>query len=207
MEGSSSPQTPGFGRVFWPLLARAALKLTGWRFAGDWPTVLRCVATGAPHTSWFDLVLALAMKGWYGLPLRWVAKKSLFWGPFGPALRALGGIPVDRGLSSGAVERLAGLFSEGHPVVLAVAPEGTRGRAEYWRTGFYRVAQRAGVPIVPVRVEAHLRTVRVCPPLWPTGDLEADFARLAEVYREAQGIVPDQVGPVRPRPAGPEERA
>jgi 1-acyl-sn-glycerol-3-phosphate acyltransferase len=80
------------------LLAAAA----GWRVQIQ-PPPPRCVIIGAPHTSGWDLPLTLLMMLCGNLRLRWVGKHTLFRGPLGWLMRALGGIPVDRR------SRLAGL--------------------------------------------------------------------------------------------------
>ena len=67
--------------------------------------------------------------------------------------------------------------------ILAIAPEGTRKRVARWRTGFYRIAERAGIPIVPVSLDWARREVTIGAPMRATGDLDADLAMLRHSYR------------------------
>jgi len=52
--------------------------------------------------------------------------------------------------SSGAhtTDLMAELFKERADLVLMVSPEGTRSPNPHWRSGFYYIAKKAGVPIV-----------------------------------------------------------
>ena len=40
------------------------------------------------------------------------------------------------------------------PFVLGIAAEGTRSRGEYWKSGFYRIAQQTGLPITLAFLDA-----------------------------------------------------
>src|SRR5262245_31202175 len=119
----------------------------GWRVQIQ-PPPPRCVIIGAPHTSGWDLPLTLLMVLSGNLKLRWVGKHTLFRGPLGWLLRALGGTPVDRHARLGFVDQMVAAFQANEALMIAILPEGTRHRASYWKTGFYYIAQQAGVPIV-----------------------------------------------------------
>ena len=47
-------------------------------------------------------------------------------------------------LANGEIEA----FERSESLYLVIPPEGTRSRVERWKTGFYRIADRAGVPIL-----------------------------------------------------------
>ena len=179
------------------LLSRAILTATSWRIEGEFPSPRRYVVIGAPHTHTLDFFLNLAMMGRSALPLRWMGKDSLFRGPLGPLVRAVGGFPVDRSVRSGMVEQLARAFEREEEVVVGILPEGTRKRTEHWKSGFYRLALRAGVPVVPVAVDGDRRVLRIGPALEMTGDPTADMARIAEFYGDAGGVCPERAGPIR----------
>jgi len=77
-------------------LATTTLKLFGWQVSFTLPPRDKYVLVAAPHTSNWDFVLGLLAMWAIGLRFSWVGKHTLFKGPFGPIMRSLGGIPVDR---------------------------------------------------------------------------------------------------------------
>jgi 1-acyl-sn-glycerol-3-phosphate acyltransferase len=111
--------------------------------------------------------------------------------------RWLGGIPVQRAGQGGQVESIAKLFSERDRLVLAIAPEGTRARADHWKSGFYQIARQARVPIVPAYLDYGTRTAGFGTPFVPSGSLRADMDRLRAVYVGKRGLFRNAFGPVR----------
>lgn len=149
------------------------------------------VFVGAPHTSNWDFVVA-AMVMWHnGLPLRVLVKKELFVGPLAWVLRAFGGIPLDRADAGGVVQGLVADAAESdRPFVLVVAAEGTRTKGAYWKSGFYRVARDANLPIILGFVDHETRTMGIGPTLLPTGDISADMDAVRAFYADKYGIKP-----------------
>lgn len=180
------PSLPREGGPLTRALGRWALQLAGWRFEGAFPDLPKAVVIVAPHTSNWDFFVGLAAKFALGLESRWVGKHSLFVGPVAPLLRHWGGIPVDRRAPQDIVQRVVGDFAASERMLFTLAPEGTRKRVAEWKSGYWHIASRAGVPIVPVAFDFALRIIAIGPPLMPT-DLEADEARL-RVF--ARGVVP-----------------
>ena len=180
-------------------LGRNVLRLLGWRTVGEFPHTgcERCVLIAAPHTSNWDLPFMIAFAMAFELHISWMGKHTLFQGPFGGFMRWLGGIPVWRGERSGMVDDMAKLFTERPQLVLAIAPEATRGRAEHWKSGFYRIAREARVPIVPAYLDYGTRTAGFGPPIVPSASLRADMDRLRAVYAGKRGLYADCFGPVR----------
>ena len=127
--------------------AQLALKLSGWRLDIQLPEEKKFILIGAPHTSNWDFPLALLVFWTLDLKVYWVAKIQLFRGPLYYLFTALGGIPVDRSTSHGFIKQITKEFDKTDEMVLAIAPEGTRSRTEYWKSGFYHIALSAGVPI------------------------------------------------------------
>lgn len=172
-----------------------------WDFDCPPPALPRYVLLGAPHTSTLDFPFLIAALGQFDISLEWMGKDSLFRPPFGALMRRLGGIPVDRSRRHNAVAQAVELFAERQRLVLAIAPEGTRKRVEGWKTGFWHIANLAGVPIVPGYVDARRRRAGFGSPFHTSGDMDVDFARLAEFYATITPIHPERFGPVRARPA------
>jgi 1-acyl-sn-glycerol-3-phosphate acyltransferase len=180
-------------------IGRIFLRALGWRAVGEFPRsgCERCVLIAAPHTSNWDLPFMIAFAMAFDLHISWMGKQALFRGPFGAFMRWLGGIPVRREDLYGKVEEMARWFASRERAVLAIAPEGTRGRASHWKSGFYRIAKRAGVPIVPSYLDFGTRTAGFGPPLVPSGSVVSDMDRLRAVYEGKRGLFADGFGPVR----------
>jgi 1-acyl-sn-glycerol-3-phosphate acyltransferase len=187
--------SPRLGQRLGLAIARAA----GWKIQIDEPPPVRCVIAGAPHTSNWDFLLALLFMLATGLDLRFVGKHTLFRWPFGRLMRALGGIPVDRRATENFVEQMVAAFNTRDPLRLTMAPEGTRGRATHWRTGFYYIALGAAVPIVLGYVDYGRRVMGLGPTLHPTGDIDADFEIIRAFFAGITGKHPERQGTVQAR--------
>jgi 1-acyl-sn-glycerol-3-phosphate acyltransferase len=179
---SVPPALPRWGNPFSRAIGRAGLRGFGWRLAGEIPDVPRLVAIAAPHTCTADVFIGLAVLLALGARIHWFGKNTIFWWPLGPVLRWLGGIPVDRTRAGGLVGQATRLVQERRQVVLALAPEGTRKKVERWKTGFYRIAHGAGVPILPVALDYRRGVAQIFDPLVPSGDYEADLARIQALF-------------------------
>lgn len=174
-------------------LARTVMNTGGWRVEIAIPDDLeRCVIIGAPHTSNWDFILTLLVGAQIDLSFAWVGKSSLFEPPYGGAMRALGGIPVERGGRHNYVEQLAREIRAAREMALVIAPEGTRSRRDYWKSGFYHIAREADVPLVLGFVDYADRVAGLGPTIDPVGDVGAVMARLREFYRDKEGLYPDQ---------------
>lgn len=184
------------GRRSW--LARRVLRAFGWTIVGDVPPVKKAVLVVAPHTSNWDFVIGLLAKFALGLHVTFLGKHTLFRGPLGWWLRWLGGVPVDRSRPGDTVARVAAAIVDAEEMFVAIAPEGTRRLSSGWKTGFYRIAHAAAVPVVTVVIDAGRRELRVGGVVYLTGDLAADFNTLAAYYEGARGVQPGLASPVRP---------
>jgi 1-acyl-sn-glycerol-3-phosphate acyltransferase len=174
------------------VLGRAAVSLIGWRVEGTLPDIPKCVLIVAPHTSNFDLPIGVALMLGLDLRINWLGKHTIFWWPLGVLLRWLGGIAVDRRAATDVVAHVADLIQARPRIFLGLAPEGTRRRVERWKTGFYRIARRAGVPIVTVALDYAHRRVIIWPPFDPTGDLAADLVLLQSRFDRSMARHPDR---------------
>ena len=170
------------------LVARVGLRLSGWRVEGQFPADSRYVLIGAPHTSNWDFPLALGVCFACNVKIYWMGKSSLVRGLAGLVMRWLGGIPVNRDKPGGLVGQMITAFGRQPELVLAIPPEGTRSRVSEWKTGFYYIAQRAGVPVLPVYVDGARKVVGIAPLFYPTGDLEGDLPKIRAIYAGKQGI-------------------
>jgi len=145
-----------------------------------------------PHTSNWDFVYFLGATDALNLNLSFMGKVSLFRWPFARLMRDLGGVPVDRSRSGDTVQAMADEFARRDEFMLTIAPEGTRGKAAQWKTGFYNIALRAGVPIVPAMMDYRLKIVALGPAILPSGDYGKDMAHLAAFYRDCTPRHPER---------------
>lgn len=195
----TSLRAPELARI-WRWVGLGLLRLFGWRVVGQVPAVERCVVVAAPHTSNLDGLIVLATLWAFRVRGRWVVKAEWVRGPLGPLLKALGAVALDRDRSRDFVGQMVDYFARNPRAMLVIAPEGTRKKAAYWKSGFYHIAQGAGVPLLLSFCDYRHKRVGVWELLEPSGDIEADMAIIRAFYGQISGRYPDQVGEVRLRP-------
>lgn len=178
-------------------IARALLSLCGWRVRGEPPPLKKYVLIGAPHTSNWDFPVGILALWALRIPGRWVGKHTLFRPPFGWIMRRLGGIPLNRARTRDFVPHMVEEFRRREELVLLIAPEGTRSLTPRWRSGFYHIAHGAGVPIVLGFADFGRKETGIGPVLTPTGDPEADMAKIRAFYEEKTGKRPEKTSPIR----------
>lgn len=177
-------------------LARWILRVGGWEIVGGAPAEPKAVLIAAPHTSNWDGFWALAYKTAVGIDVHFFAKESLFWFPLGTVLRALGGIPIDRADAGSAVQQVVDSFAAEESFYFGLAPEGTRRRTRGWKTGFYRIALSAGVPVYLGFLDFGARRIGIGLRLDLSGDPEADLAVCRDFYSGVTGRRPENASPV-----------
>ena len=144
-------------------------KLMGWKIVGTIDAdIKKCVMMVVPHTSAHDFYLGIFTRGITGLEMNFVAKKELFRFPFGSYFRYMGGEPLDRSGGLNKVDSIAAIFQRKEVFRLAVAPEGTRNKVTEPKTGFYYIALKANVPIIPVAFDFGKKEVNLGKPVFPS---------------------------------------
>lgn len=172
--------------------SRMCLRLAGWRAIGKVPSdVPRAVMIVAPHTSYWDFLLFVLIVFDLELQLRVLIKHTLFVGPVGWFLRYCGALPVDRRAPSALVRQLAGQLKNSEECIVLITPEGTRSPRAEWKTGFYRMAEEAEVPIVIAYVDVVTKTAGIDHVMQPSGDIEADMKKIKAFYDTKTGIKPE----------------
>jgi 1-acyl-sn-glycerol-3-phosphate acyltransferase len=156
------------------------------------PVPTPCVVIAGPHTSNWDFFGMVATARINRVDMRWLGKREMFDGPLGWFFRALGGVSVDRDAPGGLIGEMAALLTSSTDLVVVVPAEGTRDRVEYWKSGFYRIALEAHVPIQFTYVDRATRTSGFGPWIMPSGDVGADMDKVRAFYADKVGIKPEK---------------
>lgn len=183
--------TPVLKSVFY-WISILSLKIIGWKKEGSLPDVPKYVIIAAPHTSNIDLPITLFLAFAFRVRVYWMGKQEIFRKPFGAVMKWLGGIPTDRNRSKNIVEESIREFNSHDSLALVVAPEGTRNRVNYWKTGFYYIAHGAGVPIALGFLDYRRRVGGLGPTVYPTGDIKKDLDHIQEFYRTVTARRPEK---------------
>jgi 1-acyl-sn-glycerol-3-phosphate acyltransferase len=165
----------------------------------EMPIPAKCVVIAYPHTTNWDFPACLYVSDQSGVSIKWLGKQQLFRGPMGPVMRALGGVSVARGTKQGLVAELAEEFRRADRLAVVVPAEGTRSKVEYWKSGFYRIALAAEVPIVCAYVDGSTNTGGFGLVLQPTGDVKADMDKIRAFYAGRTGLKPGNTSTPRLR--------
>ncbi len=191
---SSTSDFPPLG-----LFSRALLWLllqwyrrSGWTAHGVLPTERKFIILGASHTSNWDFPVFLGTVHAVGRRVRFIGKSSLFKGPLVGFMRSLGGVPVDRHAPQDLVSQIVEQIGVHDDFLLIVAAEGTRSRTTSWKTGFYQIALRAGIPIVCAGPDYPTRRGIFGPIIHPTGDYETDMAPAFAFFRSLRPRHPER---------------
>ena len=168
------------------------LKMAGWRRAGHPPDVPKYVLIAAPHTSNWDFPITLAMVFSFRMKICWLGKAALFRWPFRGLFHWLGGIPVDRSKANHMVAQSVRRFAEKARMVMVISPEGTREKVPYWKTGFYRIAEGARVPIAIGFLDYFHKVGGFGRLFHPSGDIEADMEKIRGFYAGIRGKFPEK---------------
>jgi 1-acyl-sn-glycerol-3-phosphate acyltransferase len=165
-------------------------KLMGWKIVGTIDSdIKKCVMMVMPHTSAHDFYLGIFTRGITGLQMNFVAKKELFVFPLGYYFKYMGGAPLDRSGGKNKVDSVAAIFDKKEVFRLAVLPEGTRKKVSEIKTGFYYIALKADVPLIPVAFDFGKKEVYLGAPLMASGNIEIDMPILMEHFIGVKGKI------------------
>lgn len=168
-------------------------KILGWQVVGNTNmsknTIKKAILIAVPHTSWHDFYIGVLLRAVVQVKTNFIGKKELFIFPFGLFFRVLGGVPINRSSNENKVDAIANLFNEKEEFRMAMAPEGTRGKVQTWRTGFYYIAKKANVPIIMFSLDFQNKQNLISEPFYPTDDIEADFKFMHHFFDGVKGKV------------------
>jgi 1-acyl-sn-glycerol-3-phosphate acyltransferase len=195
LEGKLIDRPPNGKLGYW--LSRAWMRIFGWSVENCLPPGRKFVLIGAPHTSNWDFIFMLAAANIMRVRVSWMGKHTLFNPPFGALFRRLGGIPINRQAPHGAVSQMTERFEQADELLLAVAPSGTRKKVDHWKSGFYRIAMRAQVPIACGYLDYAGRRAGIGLVFTPSGDMKADMDRIRAFYQDKHGRYPQLESTIR----------
>ena len=183
---------PRMGNALSRGMAEGVLKLMGWKVTGKFPQEKKLVYIGAPHTSNWDLVIALASMQAVGLRCSWMMKKQAFFWPLGGLFKKLGGVPIDRSAKTEITTQMADWFAAQDKAYLGITQEGTRSKVESIKRSYLRIAYDAKIPVFLVVVDGENKEV-VLDKVWPlTGDIDIDNRDIKAYYdANYKGIRPE----------------
>jgi len=155
------------------------------------PQIDKYVCIIAPHTSIKDMFIGKWFNWATGMEPKIIIKKEFFFFPIGPIIRRWGAIPVDRSKASNVVSQMADHFAKSEKMILAITPEGTRKINHKWKSGFYRIAQRANVPLFLCLIDFKTKEVGFMGEYKMTGDLKKDMEDIQLQYKGIYAAHPE----------------
>jgi 1-acyl-sn-glycerol-3-phosphate acyltransferase len=164
----------------------------GWKINGSLPPDLKkCILVAAPHTSYWDFVIARLAFYYQHVNARFLIKKELFKFPFKRYISWLGCIPVDKSNAKKAIFSAVEVIKNNDSIYLVITPEGTRKYTNNWKKGFYFIAEHANIPMVLTYVDYAKKEGGFGPIIYPSGNFEKDFAKIEDFYRTVTAKFPE----------------
>ncbi|MEQ6121232.1 1-acyl-sn-glycerol-3-phosphate acyltransferase [Reichenbachiella sp. MALMAid0571] len=170
------------------------IKILGWKIIGEYPYhEKKLIIIIGPHTSLWDFAVGVAVRGLLGFKSNYLVKAELFRNPIlAKILTWTGGVPVDRGnRNTDVVGSVVEIYNKREQFVIALTPEGTRSKVKQLKTGFYRIAKQANVPILVAGFDFKKRTVEFLEPFLPGEDMQSDMDFIMNFYKGVTGKNPE----------------
>lgn len=173
------------------LISKFLLKLIGWKVTGHYPRdIKKKILVAAPHTSNWDFPLGILIRGAIRDKVKYVGKASLFKPPLGWILGPMGGIPVDRSKSNNFVDAVVDTFNKRDTLAILFPAEGKRKKVEKFKTGFYYIAKKANIPMIPTVLDFAKKEFRFEEIVWATDDAIADIKKIEDLFKGIRGYNP-----------------
>lgn len=165
-------------------IAKFLLWIMGWKTMEPPAEEPKCLILGVPHTSGWDFIISFLYYRAIGGKAYVMVKKEFFWGPLGPIVKAMGGLPLDRKKGATAVRQIIDTINKADTMHLAIAPEGTRQRTEKWKTGFHTIARACNIPVYMGYFDWGKKQVGRGVKIELTDDVQGDLKRIKTHYKE-----------------------
>ena len=168
------------------------LRVSGWKALVTVDEPRKSVICVAPHTSNWDFIIGKLAYWALDRKSSFLIKKSWFVFPFGNIFDAMGGVPVDRSKKNSVTQQMVDEFKRRESFHLAITPEGTRGKKDKWKMGFYYIALEAGVPIQLAYLDYKKKEMGITQILVPTGNEAADMEVIRAFYKNVNARFPEK---------------
>jgi len=180
------------------IFAKFLFKIYGWKLVGKIPVeIKKYVLIAVPHTTNMDFFLAMPTMWSLGVPGKFLIKKEHMDAWYGPLIKWMGGLGVDRkNQSLDFVEQLKKIVADHNQLAMLFTPEGTRKRVEKWKTGFYRVATAVDIPIILAYADYQDNEVHIGHVFNPSGDFVKDFEYMENFYKNITAAYPENYNPI-----------
>ncbi|NJA88492.1 glycerol acyltransferase [Rhodocyclus tenuis] len=178
-------------------LCALALRLLGWHAVFTPPPGPKSVVIVYPHTSNWDFPVGLLFRIRSGVFMHWAGKDTLFRWPLRRFFLRVGGVPINRREHTGMTSQLLAAFASKPEFHMVITPEGTRSYSDHWKSGFYRLALAAQVPLGLGFIDFGRRQVGIERWITLTGDQESDLALIRDYYAGKRALYPEKAGPIR----------
>lgn len=182
------------------LIAKLILKIIGWKVVleGDVNNLNRCILVVAPHTANSEYLLGNLAYWSLEKPLKVIIKDAHTKAWYGPIVKALGGVGIDRSQKNDLINFVVNEFKK-DDFSLVITPEGTRSWVPKWRKGFYHMAIAAKVPIVVAAGDFRTKQIHLGY-LISVHDLETRtfediMAEMEEYYKKITPKIPENWNP------------
>jgi len=175
-------------------ISKFILYLLGWKIQSEFPKekIKKCIFIVAPHTSYSDFLIGRLAYFYLHINPKFLIKKTFFRFPFGPLLKAFGGMPVDRSKTRNLINQVVEIFNQNASVYLTITPEGTRKYNPNWQLGFYHIARAADVPVYLCYMDYKKRKGGIGPELKISGDIKKDFKIVEDFYKNMNAKYPEK---------------
>ena len=173
------------------LLGTLILVVFGWK--AKYPTeykIQKMVMIAAPHTSNWDLLFTFAAYWKEGLDPKFLIYKKYTKGFFGFFFKKLGALSLDKDNYQSIVDYSVDLFEEKSAFLLLITPEGTKHKADKWKTGFFNIAKLANVPLCLGLLDYESKEAGIGGLLSMTGDFQHDMMYIQKFYEKANPKYP-----------------
>ena len=177
--------------------AAFVLRLIGWRTIYVPSPGPKSVIVVYPHTSNWDFPIGMLFKAYHGVSLHWAGKDTLFRWPVKSLFLKLGGVPINRRKPTGMIRQLTDAYAQNESFSICIAPEGTRSKSDHWKTGFYRLALEANVPVGLGFIDYRTKSAGIAHWVTLSGDEKTDLAMFRDYYADKAGLYPEKAGDIR----------
>ena len=176
---------------FFSFIGTSILWVTGWKVKGTIPDMKKLLVIIAPHTSNWDFVYGMSLVLSLKIKIYWLGKHTIFKKGFRRLLKNLGGIPVNRQDSKNIISDVIDISKREGGILIGLSPEGTRKKAEKWKSGFLRMAQSMECPILLATIDYPSKEISFRELFYPTGDNQRDIEHLKKYYKDFIGKIPE----------------